>query len=365
MKIMITGNMGYVGPSVVHQLRASYPNALLIGLDMGYFSHCLSNVQVLPECRLDLQYFADVRKVSKHLLSGVDAVVHLAAISNDPMGKAHEEVTREVNYRASIELARRAKEAGARAFVLSSSCSVYGFAESGPRTEKSAVNPLTPYAESKVLAERDLAHLADKRFKVTCLRFGTACGMSERLRLDLVLNDFVAGAVASKRITVLSDGTPWRPLIHIRDMARAIDWAIGRDVTAGDEFLVVNAGCEGWNYQVRDLAHAVARVIPEVEVSINKNAQPDKRSYKVDFSLYRSLAPDHQPKASLLATIAELQDGLKAMKFRDPHFRNSSFVRLRVLTDLRDKGLLTDQLEWANRNQQHREQPPVQELVQH
>ncbi len=347
MKILITGNMGYVGPAVVRQLRASHPEARQIGLDTGYFSHCLTNAETLPECRVDQQWFEDVRRLPEQVLSGVDGIVHLAAISNDPMGKAYEDVTMEINHRASVALAQKAKQAGVRSFVFASSCSVYGFAEDGARSEKSPVNPLTAYARSKVLTETDLAPLADRDFRVTCLRFATACGMSERLRLDLVLNDFVAGAVASRRITVLSDGSPWRPLINVQDMARAIDWALSREREAGRDFLVVNTGSEEWNYQVRDLAEAVAAVIPDVEVSINKNAQPDRRSYKVDFSLFRSLAPQHQPKVDLRATVRELKNGLEAMGFADRDFRNSSLIRLKALDHLRQRGLLTEQLEWT------------------
>jgi nucleoside-diphosphate-sugar epimerase len=356
MKILVTGNTGYVGPCVVRQLRASYPGATLIGLDMGYFSHCLTNAEILPECRVDLQHFADVRSVSGDLLSGLDAVVHLAAISNDPMGRNYEEVTMDINYRAAVKLARESKKAGARTFVFASSCSVYGFAEEGPRTEKSEVNPLTAYARSKVLAERDLGNIADSVFKVTCLRFGTACGMSERLRLDLVLNDFVASAVASKEVTILSDGSPWRPLINVKDIARAIDWAISRDVNTGGEFLVVNAGCDQWNYQVKDLAEAVAQVIPNLEVSINKSAQPDKRSYRVDFDLFRTLAPAHQPASDLLTTIVELRNGLEAMKFKDQDFRHSFLIRLKALTDLRNSGLLTSDLKWTDGIRPERQQ---------
>jgi nucleoside-diphosphate-sugar epimerase len=173
--------------------------------------------------------------------------------------------------------------------------------------------------------------------------------MSERLRLDLVLNDFVAGAVTSKKITILSDGTPWRPLINIKDMARAIDWAIARDAGNGGNFLAVNVGSDGWNYQVKDLAYAVSEVIPGVEVSINKDAQPDKRSYRVNFSLFRKLAPDYQPQVDLITTIRDLKEGLEAMRFKDADFRNSSFMRLKVLTYLRSKDLLTEKLTWNNK----------------
>jgi len=275
-------------------------------------------------------------------------VVHLAAISNDPMGHAYEAVTLDVNHRASVDLARQAKSAGVRCFVFASSCSVYGSADDRARTESSALSPLTAYAKSKVLTEQGLAELASASFRVSCLRFATACGMSDRLRLDLVLNDFVAGAMSTGRITVLSDGTPWRPLINVKDMARAIDWAIGRDVNAGGHYLVVNAGTDAWNYQVHELAEVVASAIPGTDISINRDAPPDKRSYRVDFSLFQALAPAHQPQADLLGTVEALRQGLAAMQFRDQDFRNSSFMRLRVLADLTSRRLLTPALEWTD-----------------
>jgi nucleoside-diphosphate-sugar epimerase len=170
--------------------------------------------------------------------------------------------------------------------------------------------------------------------------------MSNRLRLDLVLNDFVAAAVASKKISILSDGTPWRPLIDIKDMARAIDWAIARQPTTGGAFLAVNVGRNEWNYQVRDLAETVRELMPDVAIDINKDAQPDKRSYQVDFSQYRKLAPDHLPQVDLRQSIAELRDGLMGMGFNDTDFRNSNFIRLKVLSNLREHGLINEQLEW-------------------
>jgi nucleoside-diphosphate-sugar epimerase len=247
MKILITGNMGYIGPCVVERLRSSYPDATLIGLDIGYFANCLTNAKIFPECRVDQQYFADVRDLPPGLLDGVDVVLHLAAISNDPMGKVFEDVTLDINHRASIKLARKARMAGIKSFVFASSCSMYGTAEDNPRTEDSPLNPLTAYAKSKVLTEKDLQELSGNRFKVTCLRFSTACGMSDRLRLDLVLNDFVAGAVAAREITILSDGTPWRPLIHVKDMAKAIEWAAFRNISPGGAYLSVNVGSDEWN----------------------------------------------------------------------------------------------------------------------
>ncbi|WP_447979308.1 NAD-dependent epimerase/dehydratase family protein [Candidatus Nitrospira bockiana] len=347
MRILITGNMGYIGPSVVRRLRRSYPGATLIGLDMGYFAHCLTASAILPECQVDLQYFCDVRSVSPEIIRGVDVVVYLAAISNDPMGAVFEAVTHHINHYAAVRLAVEAKEAGAKGFVFASSCSVYGCAEEGPRTERSPVNPLTAYSRSKVSAEHDLAELGDGRFTVTCLRFATACGMSDRLRLDLVLNDFVANAVATGRIEVLSDGTPWRPLIHIDDMARAIDWAVQREPNAGGASLTVNAGSDGWNYQVKELADAVSKAIPGVETSVNRSAPSDKRSYRVSFQKFTTLADGFLPERDLLTVITELRDGLEAMGFRDARFRSSSYMRLNALRELKAAGHLTDTLEWA------------------
>jgi nucleoside-diphosphate-sugar epimerase len=346
-RILITGNMGYVGPGVVRQLRQTFPDAELIGYDLGFFAHCLTGVTRLPETRLDRQVFGDVRALPDGLLADVDAVVHLAAISNDPMGTAYEDVTMEINHRAGIALAKRAKANGVKAFVFASSCSMYGLGGADAKTESSSLNPLTAYARSKVASEQDLAPLADDRFRVTCLRFATACGWSDRLRLDLVLNDFVAGAVATGEINILSDGTPWRPLIHVLDMAQAIAWAIGRSAEAGGAFLAVNAGSDAWNYQVLDLASAVAEVLPGTRVQLNPDAAPDLRSYRVDFSLFASLAPAHQPRHHLADTIVELHRQLVAMGFADPNFRSSQLMRLRVLAALREQGELTENLTWA------------------
>ena len=347
MKILITGNLGYVGPAVVARLRASRPDVVLAGFDIGYYSGCTTDTVAPPEGLPDLQYRGDMRRFPESVLDGVDAVVHLAAISNDPIGNRFEEVTLDINHRASVGLARASRAAGVRSFVFASSCSMYGAAEDGPRTENAPLNPLTAYARSKVLTERDLEPLGSREFRITSLRFSTACGWSERLRLDLVLNDFVAGAVASGEISILSDGTPWRPLIDVKDMARAIDWAISREGEGTPDFLAVNVGREQANYQVRDLATAVAAAVPGTHVSVNKDAPPDKRSYRVDFALYRKLAPDHQPAVGLDQSIRELRSGLETMGFRDAKFRESRFMRLNILLELRKKGLLNDKLEWT------------------
>ena len=263
MKILITGNLGYVGSELVKLLRKTYPEAELLDLTSDILPNILPTRIPAPEMYLDCQYYGDVRRFPEKLLEGVDAVVQLAAISNDPIGNKFEKVTLEVNYEAVIDIAKKAKKMGVKNMVFASSCSVYGFAEEAARTEESSVNPLTAYARSKVLAERDLAPLADDNFMVTCLRFATACGMSDRLRLDLVLNDFVAGAVASGEINIMSDGSPWRPLINVRDMGRAIIWGIERKPSYGGNYLVINTGSNAWNYQVKELAHAINAYYPK------------------------------------------------------------------------------------------------------
>lgn len=341
MRICITGNLGYIGPCVIQHLRTAYPAATLVGVDTGYFAGCLLDPLQYPESVPDTQYFADVRNLPEGLFKGADAVIHLAALSNDPLGSRFAEATGEINHLATVEVARQAKRAGVRSFVFASSCSVYGLSGSAPRSEESEVNPLTAYAKSKVDAEGDLAELADDQFVVTCLRFATACGASPRLRLDLVVNDFVASAVAVGQIRILSDGTPWRPLIAVSDMARAMEWAaLHRTASQGGKCLVLNVGSDAWNWQVRDLAAAVAEAIPGTDISINSDAQPDGRSYRVDFGLFRSLAPDHQPQSTLRSTIKGIQRVLERASFSDTNFRQSRFVRLHVLSSLTEAGLL-------------------------
>lgn len=347
MRILITGNMGYVGPTLVRFLRAQFPDVELIGFDTGFFAHSLTGAQVLPETLLDRQVFGDTRDFQSELLHGVDAVVHLAAISNDPMGQEFEAVTTDVNRKASVRIAKLAAEHGVRNFVFASSCSMYGAADGGPRKETDQTNPLTAYARSKIGTEDDLRDADLNGMVFTSLRFATACGISDRLRLDLVLNDFVACAMTSGQITVLSDGTPWRPLIDVEDMALAISWAVNRQAGNGGAWLAVNAGRSENNYQVTDLAEAVQRLVPDTRVSINKDAPPDKRSYKVDFSLFKSLAPEFLPRVDLDTSIKRLINGLDRMKFNDSDFRNSPYMRLNMLRHHMAEGRLGKDLRWS------------------
>ncbi|MEQ1697192.1 MAG: SDR family oxidoreductase [Hyphomicrobiaceae bacterium] len=346
MRILITGNMGYVGPVLVRSLRASFPAAELIGYDAGFFGNLLTDAERLPESCLNAQHFGDIRDLPERLLAGVDAVIHLAAVSNDPIGNRFEGMTDEINQTASVRVALLSAKAGVKNFVFASSCSIYGASAGGARTEQDETNPLTAYARSKIGTETALAATDLGSMVVTSLRFATACGMSDRLRLDLVLNDFVACALTSGEITVLSDGSPWRPLIDVADMARAMTWAIARSADNGGKFLVVNAGSSACNYQIKNVANAVAAAVPGTKVSINTDAPPDKRSYSVNFDLFASLAPDFTPRVTLDQSIQNLRDGLVRMGFSDREFRASKLMRLKAIEQHIATGRLGADLRW-------------------
>lgn len=342
MNILIIGNLGYVGPELVKYLRKHHSNYTLIGYDIGYFMNCYTTLEIAPETRLDQQYFGDVRHFNESILENIDCVIYLAAISNDPIGNKFEKPTLEINYNSAIEIAKLAKIKKVKNFIFASSCSVYGLNQGYPKKESDELNPLTPYAKSKILSEIDLESIADNNFSITCLRFATACGMSDRLRLDLVLNDFVASALVNNKIEILSDGKPYRPLINVKDMARAIDWAILRK--EGDYFETLNIGRDDWNFQIKDLAFAIKDIFGKVEVEINENAQADKRSYEVSFEKFESMAPNHLPLYDIDRTIKELLIGLKSMKFNDTEFRKSNYIRLNTINSLLDSQLIDNNL---------------------
>ena len=347
MRVLITGNMGYVGPMVARHLRKVAPSAFIAGYDSGFFAHCLTTRREMPERLLDVQHFGDVRYIRAGDLQGFDAVVHLAAVSNDPMGNRFEAVTDAINHRASVAIAEAAAKSQVKNFVFASSCSVYGVAGDGrARSEADALNPLTVYARSKIATEESLQQIDLNGMTATSLRFATACGMSDRLRLDLVLNDFVASALSSGVISVVSDGAPWRPLIDVRDMARAIEWAITRSEEQGGRFLALNVGSDPWNFQIKELAYAVAAAVPQTTVSINVAAPPDKRSYRVNFNLFLKLAPNHQPRETLQSSIMGLREGLRAIAFADRDFRQSQLIRLKVLERHMEQQRLDPELYW-------------------
>ncbi len=341
MRVLITGNLGYVGPALARHLRLTHPDWILDGLDSGFFAECLPDPTL--EALFDRQHFADMRDIGPHQFDGIDAVVLLAAISNDPMGARFAAVTDAINHRAVARIADMAAQAGVRALVFASSCSVYGAASDRARREDDMLDPRSEYAHSKIAAEAALRAHASTAMHVTCLRFATACGWAPRLRLDLVLNDLVAHAVLAGEINVLSDGTPWRPLIDVADMARAIDWAIGRD---GAPFCLYNTGSDDWNWQIRTLAEAVAAAVPGALVRINADAPSDPRSYRVDFSRFATLAPHHQPRMTLSGSIQRLRQGIIEAGLTADDLRAPSTVRLKKLDQLIAAGRLAPDLRW-------------------
>lgn len=334
MNVCVIGSDGYVGSVLCFHLRSC--GVVVSEVDARWFSYSENSPRM------------DARQCVNYVdLSDFDAVVYLAAVSNDPMGHAFERPTMEINATACVDIAAAAKQAGVKSFVFASSCSVYGTAVGDLRSESDSVNPLTAYARSKIYAEKQLAELETDKFNITALRFATACGASPRLRLDLVLNDFVASAVTTKRINILSNGKPFRPLIAVPDMARAIEWAIFRRDSG---FLAVNCGAKSWNFQIADLAEAVREVIPGTVIEINHEATTDPRSYKVDFSLYERIAPDHQPICKLTDTIKGLEEQITALKLNPSQdFRTlSPFSRLTTLKNHISSGSMDAQLSWID-----------------
>ena len=347
MRILITGNLGYIGPELVKFIRKTDKNIEIIGVDTGYFSHCLSSFTFLPEVLVDKQIYIDIRKVTKEIFTDIDAVIHLSAISNDPMGNKYEEITNDINCKSSLLCAEMAALSGVKNFVFASSCSVYGEASGDARSELDMVNPLTAYARSKIDTENHLKEAKYGEMVITNLRFATACGASSRLRMDLVLNDFVYSAINFKKITILSDGTPWRPLIDVEDMAKALFWASTRNHKCGGKYLTVNAGINENNFQIKDLAAMVAKKLGGIDVEINKNAMPDKRSYKVDFSKYQSLINGQYNNKSINQTIDELCCEINRLEPSRINDINIKYKRLLTLENHILENRLNNELFWT------------------
>jgi nucleoside-diphosphate-sugar epimerase len=348
-KVLILGNLGYIGPVLVRQMRQSSEPLTIVGYDLGLFERCFSEQMAEQDARVDIQHFADTRELQEDVMSGVDAVIYLAAISNDPMGRAFSSATHEINNLAAVNVARTARRMGVRSFVFASSCSVYGASGGKPKSEDDALDPLTDYARSKVDAEIGLRELATPEFSITCLRFATACGASPRLRLDLVLNDFVVCASKDKVIRIMSDGTPLRPLIDVQDMANAMIWSMGGERQKGRDFEILNAGSNDWNFSVLEIAETVRDFYGDVAIKINKDAVPDKRSYRVDFSRFKELGPTAYPKRKLRDTIAELDASIGRSELRFDDFRNGSLIRLNSLRRLIERGALDHDVRWIGR----------------
>ena len=332
MNILITGHKGYVGSVLVPHLLRSTMDMNIRGIDTGYFEDCLTTTENIDTVNVLDEIRADVRQLSNKHLQGIDAIIHLAAISNDPIGNSFQAITNEVNYEATVRLAKAAKTAGIKNFVFASSCSVYGANADEIVAEDGTLQPLTAYARSKIDSEHALSKLSGPEFTVVALRFGTACGFSPRTRLDLVVNDFVAAALSKRRIELLSQGLAWRPFIHVEDMARALSWAMSQRTGTFEAF---NVGSQAMTIKISDLATKAAEIIPNTVVKMAPDAQADKRTYRVDFSKYQKHAPKAQPRWTIEETIADLYENLKQAGFDDADFRSNNLIRLNKLNHYR------------------------------
>jgi len=311
----------------------------VVGRDSDLFERCtFSNFSPDVPC-----IKKDIRDVQTTDLEGFDAVIHLAGLSNDPLGNLNPALTYEINHAASVRLARLAKEVRISRFLFSSSCSTYGAAGEDMVNEEAVFNPVTPYGRSKVLVEQDVAKLADSEFSPTFLRNATAYGVSPRLRFDLVLNNLVAWAFTTGRIYLKSDGTPWRPIVHIEDISRAFIAVLHapREAVHNQAF---NVGCTRENYQIRDLAEIVEKEVPGCRVEYAKDAEPDKRSYRVDFSKITQMLPTFKPQWNATRGAKHLHEtyrqvGLCLEDFEGPRYKRIDHIQQLLHTDYIDTTL--------------------------
>jgi len=340
-KIIVTGHRGFIGSLLANMLIQN--GCEVTGIDTGYFNEdceLFSNNLSIKEVKNDL------RDISEEDLSGSYAVCHLGALSNDPMGEIDPELTFEINYRASVRLAQLAKKVGVEKFIYSSSCSLYGIA-SGENdiTEEGQLNPLTAYAKSKVQTEKEILPMTDSHFSVTSLRNSTAYGVSPKLRVDLVVNNLVGWALTSGEIRIMSDGSPWRPLIHAEDIARAFLAVIDAppEKVNGQAF---NVGVNSENYRVREIAELVADAVPGCRLVFTGEHGADSRSYRVNFDKIRNNLPEFQPQWTLKQGIAQLVEHFRKYGMTPEKFSGRYFIRLKQLQYLLQSKKLNEKLFW-------------------
>ncbi|HVY33657.1 MAG TPA: NAD(P)-dependent oxidoreductase [Caulobacteraceae bacterium] len=327
MRLLVTGNQGFIGPVLVRMARAR--GHAVVGLDSGYFERCVWRPEA--DSRPDRQIVRDIRDVTAADLEGVDAVIHLAGLSNDPMGALDEQLTYDINLEGTLNLARLAKAAGVGRFVFASSCSIYGAAGGAAAlTEAAPLEPVSAYAVSKARSEEGLAALADDAFSPVFMRNATAYGLGPRPRFDLVVNNLAGWAFTTGTVRVMSDGSPWRPLTHIEDISLAAICACEapREAVHAQAF---NIGRADANYQVKDIAQAVQAAFPGSQLLITGETGGDPRSYRVDFSKALSGLPGFAPQWTLERGVAEVADWLKAEGLKGEAFDSRLFIRLKQL----------------------------------
>lgn len=339
MRVLVTGHKGYIGTMLVPMLQKAGQEVL--GLDSDLYRNSTYG-EALPDVP---EIVKDIRDVEKTDLAGIDAIIHLAGLSNDTLGDLNPTLTYEINHAASVRLAAIAKELGISRFVFASSCSNYGAAADGMQDENATLNPVTPYAISKVRVERDVGELADETFSPVFMRNSTAYGVSPKMRFDLVLNNLTAWAYTTGDILLKSDGTPWRPLVHIEDISLAAIGALlaPKEIVHNQAF---NVGMNSENYQIRQLAEIVKQVVPDCSVKFVEGAEPDKRNYRVDFSKYAQSFPRYALRWNVRRGVQQLYESYQKAGLQKGTYEGRKYNRIAQIKHLLSTGQMDQTLRW-------------------
>lgn len=339
MRVLITGSMGYIGTVLAPMLLSEGYD--VVGMDIDYYSRCtfMGALADIPTLKMD------VRDVSMTAVEGFDAIIHLAGLSNDPLGDYNPTLTEDINFKGSVHLAQLARQAGVQRFLFASSCSNYGASGDQFLTEEAAFNPVTPYGVSKVQVEQELQKLADDNFTPVYLRASTAYGLSPRIRFDLVVNNLTAWAFTTGRVYLKSDGTPWRPIVHVEDICRAYIAALQapRETVHNQAF---NVGLTTENYQIRELADMVQEIVPGCRVDFAADAGPDKRCYRVDCNKIARVLHGFKPQWTARRGVEQLYQAYKTIGLQLEDFEGPKFMRIAHIKKLIGEGLLDENLRW-------------------